>query len=230
MSEIKRIPCVQCGNVTKHTVKGEYKTEGFAEGPDISWKSEYFILECNGCEEVSFLKVSTNSENFTYNADGSIESIETIKVYPEREEGNLESKYFLNLPRQIEELFSETLESYNKENLILCAAGLRAIIEGVCADQKIKKGPVEEKDKNGQTITRQKGNLEGKINGLKQKDLLTEKQANILHQHRFLGNTALHRLQKPDKDKLKLAIEILEHILDAIYLIPKKATNLKRKK
>ncbi|SOR60597.1 hypothetical protein LMANV2_190023 [Leptospira interrogans serovar Manilae] len=25
--------------------------------------------------------------------------------------------------------------------------------------------------------------------------------------------------------KLKLAVEILEHILDAIYLIPKKATN-----
>ncbi|WP_267890335.1 DUF4145 domain-containing protein [Leptospira venezuelensis] len=113
---------------------------------------------------------------------------------------------------------------------MLCAAGLRAMIEGVCADQKIKKGPVEEKDKNGQIVTKQKGNLEGKINGLTQENLLTEKQANILHQHRFLGNTALHRLKKPDKDKLKLAIEILEHILDAIYVIPKKATNLKRKK
>lgn len=46
---------------------------------------------------------------------------------------------------------------------MLCAAGLRALVEGICADRKVKRGPV--KDQQSGKVN-QKTNLEGKINGL----------------------------------------------------------------
>jgi len=40
----------------------------------------------------------------------------------------------------------------------------------------------------------------------------------------------VHELSQPSPDELALAIEIIEHIIDALYKIPEKALLLKHKK
>jgi hypothetical protein len=54
--------------------------------------------------------------------------------------------------------------------------------------------------------------------------------ANVLHEHRYLGNEALHDLRQPSADELGLAIEIIEHTLEALYEIPDKAEQLRIRK
>jgi hypothetical protein len=102
-------------------------------------------------------------------------------------------------------------------------------VEGTCAAQGIIDGPVEQPKKGGGKETVRKGNLEGKIAGMAEKGILTSGAAQSLHEHRYLGNNAVHELAMPSRDELKLAIEIIEHVLDQLYVIPEKALELKKR-
>ena len=50
----------------------------------------------------------------------------------------------------------------------------------------------------------------------------------ILHEHRFLCNEAIHELKTPSKEDLRLAIEIVENVFETLYGIPKKGMKLKK--
>jgi uncharacterized protein DUF4145 len=71
-----------------------------------------------------------------------------------------------------------------------------------------------------------KANLEGKIEGLHEKGVLTEQNAQVLHQHRYMGNDALHQLDFPEREELQLSIQIAEHILMGLYDVPSKGGEL----
>ena len=58
---------------------------------------------------------------------------------------------------------------------------------------------------------------------------MTASNAEILHQHRFLGNKAVHELEQPSREELRLAIEIIEHTFETVYSIPQKGRALKAK-
>ena len=70
----------------------------------------------------------------------------------------------------------------------------------------------------------------GKIEGLHEKGLLTRQHSEILHEHRFLGNDAVHDLKQPTQDELKLAIQIVEHTLENLYELKDKADEWRSKK
>ena len=111
--------------------------------------------------------------------------------------------------------------------MLLCAVGLRALVEAVCVDKEIKKGFVDVL-KNNVLVKKTKGNLEGKINGLFQKQFLTEEQAKFLHELRFMGNDAVHELVCPSVADLRLAFGIIESVLNLIYELPIKSAKLKK--
>jgi len=119
---------------------------------------------------------------------------------------------------------------YNNENLTLCGAGVRALVEGLCNENKIVDGEIESTKRDGSKVKKRADNLQGRINGLAEKGKLTKENAEILHEHRFLGNTAIHDLSAPTKEELNLAITIIEHVFDNIYEIPEMATQLKNKR
>jgi hypothetical protein len=83
---------------------------------------------------------------------------------------------------------------------------------------------------DGTTELKRKTNLQGKINGLHESGKLTSQNAEILHEHRFLGNETVHELSSPSKEDLALAIEIVENVFDTLYEIPNKGLQLKRKR
>ena len=160
-----------------------------------------------------------------------IERIRTsTSLYPKRSDKTRVIKDYYNLPNEIRRIYRETIECFNNDIWTLCAAGLRAIIEGICADQKITDGPVQVTKGDGSTHTVRKDTLEGKIAGLGEKEILAQDNTTILHEHRFLGNEAVHELTQPSSDELSLAIDIMEHTLDALYELPDKAAELKRMK
>jgi Domain of unknown function (DUF4145) len=212
--------CIKCNVETEHHVLYSYDVSGSetveidSDGRpyDICWGTSHQTIRCGGCKTVTYREESYFSED-----EGTDEVL-----YPARTTGKLIAKDFHNAPTALRRIYRETIEAFNSECLTLCAGGLRAIVEGICADKKIEKGPVEVDVKGVKTIKQMK-NLDGKISGLREKGFLTEPNARVLHTHRYLGNEALHDLQMPSVDELRLAIDIIEHVLVGLYTIEDKA-------
>jgi len=136
-------------------------------------------------------------------------------------------KKTLHIPINLGTIHNEVLDCYVSQNYILCASGIRALIEGLCKDKKVLTGLVKVKDKSGKYTQKRKKDLRGKINGLYEKGILTKTNTEFLHTLRFLGNEAIHELNKPSSRELLLAIEIVNSIITSVYEIPEKSKELK---
>lgn len=223
-----KVACDVCNRENKHLILQAVRKSG-SELIDrrfsVDWFDDYQIIQCQGCETISFRILSWCSECMDFDSDGSSE-----KLFPKRAIECLPLKTFNNTPRVISRIYREIIDSYNNEIYTLCAAGLRAIVEGLCAAQGIKDGPVEVTKKDGSITVHRSKDLQGKISGLHEKGILTQRNAEILHEHRFLGNEAVHELHQPSAEELTLAIEIIEHTVESLYEIPQKALSLKKAK
>lgn len=223
------VPCVKCKGATKHQVLASIDVEGeeHEQGFWVSWVDHYQIVQCSGCELISFRHTSWCSEDIDF-LTGEPEVTE--RLYPKRRLNNLPKKSYDNVPFNLQRIYSELIDCFNNDSPILCAAGLRAIVEGICAERGVLDGPVEQMLKDGSTKIVRKKDLQGRISGLQEKGLLTKTSSDTLHEHRYLGNDALHQLARPSTDELRLAIEMVEHTLEQLYELPEKTEELKRAK
>ncbi|PRG18389.1 hypothetical protein C6Q35_27505 [Burkholderia multivorans] len=221
--------CVQCKRRTKHQIVSSFDADAEAWHPDegwsVNWIDNYQVVQCKGCEGVSFRHAQWFSED-QYSDDDSPE--DHALLYPKRSENTYPIRDFYNVPSSLRRIFREVVDAFNTESSTLCAAGLRAIVEGICAAQGVIDGPVEVPTKTGPKIER-RSNLEGKIAGLAEKNFLTNSSAATLHELRFMGNDAVHELDRPPTEALRLAIEIVEHMFEHLYEIPQKASELRSK-
>ncbi len=154
---------------------------------------------------------------------------ETIYLFPKRGEQILSLETYYYAPYKIRNIYREMMDAFNNGLFLLCSGGIRTIIEGICNEENIMDGPVEVEINGKKKIIRKK-NLQGKISGLHEKSVLTKKHAEVLHELRFLGNDALHSLDAPAPEELKLAIDIVEHTLDNLYELSEKFERLKDKR
>lgn len=201
--------CNTCRQSTNHKVVRSYcdtyRREDNPEMPVDYAEGTWEIIQCVGCETVSFRELWLTSEHWVTNEDP------TEYRYPEADKDRLDVKSFRQAPDNIYRIYKESIQSFNIGNYILCAAGLRTVIEGICE---------EEIAKNGQMSSKKLGTLQKKINGLHETKILSERHAEILHALRFIGNEAVHQLTAPPEDDLKAAIEIVEHTLENLYVLP----------
>jgi len=129
--------------------------------------------------------------------------------FPPSSENNVTPKNYSKLKPNLKALYKEAITAYNHQAFILGAAGLRALMEGICQDKRIK----------GR-------NLKIKIDGLR--PFLPNKSIiRNLHQFRFMGNEAVHELAAPKPLEMKLAIEVIEDLLNFFYELDHKASQLR---
>ena len=204
---MEKLFCNSCRQPTNHKVVHFYSQTYWPEdNPDMPVdyaKRTWEIIQCAGCDLASFRELLVTSEDWS--PDRGPEPQETR--YPEAGPDQLEVKSFFHVPEKIDRIYRESIESFNIRNYILCAVGLRAVIEGICKDAM-------------RNCEDAKKNLEEKIEGLHKKGILTETHAKILHTLRFIGNEAVHELSTPPKDGLKEAIAIVEHTIENLYVLP----------
>ncbi len=235
-----KIYCGTCENETNHIVLQSVERYGYEEvyyhdndpnKPEtIKWEDRYQIVQCQGCDTISFRHLNWFSEYQEYWGPDDFNDGTTTLQYPKRDKNTIPVKNYYNVPTSIRRLYRESVDCLNNDSTTLCAAGLRSIVEGICADQGVLEGPVEETKSDGTVVTKRKKDLRARISGLNEKGILTKKNSEILNEHRYLGNEAAHELSRPSIEELKLAIEIIEHTLEALYEIPEKATDLNIKR
>lgn len=202
----KRIFCNTCKNETNHILQAEHDRQFYEEehGQLAFWEEVvYRFWICAGCDK------ATLEECYTMDGmrDINDKQIYESEFFPKRNEHDVAGKHFKQLPEKLDKIYRETVQAFNSNLDVLCAAGLRVLIEGICADKQIK----------GAT-------LERKIDGLI--DILPQNIVQSLHSFRFIGNTAVHELTPPQRDDLLLAIEVSEDLLNFLYELDYKARRL----
>jgi hypothetical protein len=207
--------CTSCKGKTNHKALYSISERGDNDEIPLYWIKTYEVIQCLGCNSISFKTEYDDSDNRVVGHNGEeIHLDPIIELFPKRISvsgtGNLREIYLL--PNDIKAIYHETLQALNSSLPILAGVGLRAILESVCKDKNAKGN-----------------NLYQQIGDLVQQDVLVQSSANILHQIRDLGNDAAHA-GKPHKiETLCTAMEIVENLLQNVYIFREKANKLSSK-
>lgn len=209
--------CAECGGgYRNHRVLFEQK-KSYDDG-DGSWDHDEYhqLIECMGCETIKYRQFSIGPY---FNQDRGKCKPYDEHIYPngEAEHEKHKVKDFGEertcIPENVWKMYKETVTCINAKARTLAGGGLRATVEAICREQGITDG-----------------NLEKKIDNLKTKGLLSESEANLLHEERYIGNAALHEMDTPNDEDVEDGVTIVEGLLSTIYVLPAKAERLKKRR
>ena len=204
-----KVLCATCKRNTNHETLYSLDQSSDDDDSGVQAWSQHQVVKCCGCDEITFRVASECTEDIDYSTGKLITSEE---LYPSRAEGRAPMDAYHTLPTKTRRIYSETLKALNQNAFILSAIGLRAVIESICAEQST----------TGKT-------LKDKIDELASSGLLSTRQAEFLHTHRFMGNAAAHEMLAPKPDEMIAALDIAETLLKTIYVLPEIAESIKPK-
>lgn len=212
LGDLQRIFCNCCKLVTNHRLAYLRPFDHRADEEDNHNEyGESRLWLCAGCETCTLEEYSTAHFMYSQNTDGEFEQDYSTVYHPIRAVGFRPFKVFAKLPHKLQRVYIETVNCFNGKSHLLCAAGLRALVEGICKDKRI----------GGH-------DLEAKIDHMTK--ILPEEIVRNLHGFRFIGNDAVHKLVFPSEVELTLAIEVVEDIMNFLYALDYKASMLEQLK
>ena len=198
-----QLPCKNCDGETYHEVLKEVKTH--EDDGNVYVTNKYQVVRCNGCHEISFRYCWTNSEDIAQDPiTGEIILIDHQELYPSRIAGQKELKDCWLLPPKILSLYRETHHALCNKLGILAGLGIRGLVEATCKE----KNAVDD-------------NLEKKIDDMVRLAHVSKEGAEILHGTRLLGNEAAHDTEPVPEKQLDAAMDVVEHMLIGVFILPK---------
>lgn len=194
--------CERCDFETNHEALfvEKYQSDIKAEGYDYA--KEFYVVRCLGCGRISFRSEFIDLEGSYPDEYGNWNPEISVVTYPPKPKIERGLKRTYELPDKIRMIYDESISAYNANCPLLTGVAFRAIIEAICIEESI----------SGK-------NLEVRINGLVRQKLITEKEAKRLHSIRFIGNDSVHEMKVPKDRSLRLVLNIVEHLLNNLYLI-----------
>ncbi|MDR7052224.1 hypothetical protein J2X54_004728 [Duganella sp. 3397] len=205
--EIITSDCRACKRRTRHSVIQELEEETDPES--YHEKDTWQIIQCMGCLTTGFRHRNDDYEQVYEIGDGDVRHTVSIELYPRvlRNHQGLSFRHFI--PPLIRKVYLQTLAAYGEQAYVLASIGLRANIEAVCNHLQISGN-----------------NLEKRIDLLFKGGYISNADKKRLHAIRFLGNDAAHDIKEPKEAELRVALEIIEHLINSVFILEKKATRL----
>ncbi|MEJ5960756.1 DUF4145 domain-containing protein [Pedobacter immunditicola] len=197
----KKYFCQKCNGARNHKALFELKKSGEEGYGSFQWIHYHRVIECLGCENISFLYVYGDSSMIREGEHGEPDYYNEEEIFPYHLTKGRELTHKYMIPQNIRNIYIETINAFKIKSLLLTAAGFRAIIEAICNHLKIKKA-----------------NLEERINLLHDKGHLTKSESRRLHSIRFLGNSALHEIAIPKMEQLDILVDIINHLLGNLFI------------
>lgn len=196
------LPCPGCSTNTNHLVVGSVDVES---DYDFTVFSEHYqVVQCRGCDAVSFRRHWYSSDDTFYDEDENEEVlIEHEELYPPRAVGRPVLSDLHSLPPSVQAIYLETHKALCSQLPILASVGIRALVEAVGT----------ERGASGRTLSE-------KIDSLLISQILTPIDARILHQLRDMGNKSAHEVKPHSAHELALAFDVIEHLIRAVYVLP----------
>jgi len=204
--------CPSCNKETLHKVLVSAEVdETFDDGDEwfANWDA-YQIVQCQGCQTASFRRTHTDSDYIE--PDKTQVPIAYVELYPKRVAGRRELPNSYLLPKQVSGIYRETLAALSNDLPILAGIGIRALVEAVCKERQAKGKSLSER-----------------IDDLVTQGVLTQDGAEILHSLRLMGNEAAHEVKPHSESDLNVAFDVIEHLLNGVYVLPKVASRLPKR-
>jgi hypothetical protein len=211
--------CNSCNSDTNHKVIIGVNEEGYSE--EYCFSIEHYIIQCLGCENISYRKEISCSED-------DPEWDPTVHIFPEKEKPTIDKNdkiMFLN--HKLKHVYKETIDALNANFIILSAAGLRAIVESLFDYCYYKHYLLKNPISKNRISLRKLHNLKKKIDFLSNEKYISSNNQINLHQVRFLGNHAVHAIEDITYNEVILAFEIVNHILLDLFVNTGKGSELK---
>jgi hypothetical protein len=184
--------CRKCQRNNDHKILVSAHIEVSNDGHFYGYSSDQ-IIQCLGCKCISF-----RHQFHEYDRDpGTSETI-----YPDPKE-RLPIEGINILKPYIQNIYKETLKTINNKQVILFGIGIRTILEAITQEQ------------NTPGI-----DLREKIDNLVKKGVITQKDVGVLHDLRRIGNEATHSIAPSSPKEMKVAMDVIEHLLEGIYILP----------
>jgi hypothetical protein len=162
-----------------------------------------------GCDTIGFRYRYDDFDNVTELPSGKTVHATKWYRYPSAIAGHRTLDTLHAVPTLIRTVYQQTLTAIAGEALILAGIGLRATIEAVCNHLKVAGA-----------------NLEKRIDALAKSGYISNSDKRRLHAIRFLGNDAAHDIREPKSSDVRVALEIIEHLMKAVFILEFKAKNL----
>ena len=202
-----KVACGVCKSETAHLVLVNADASGTSNrgwNDELHWSESYQVVQCMGCKNISFCKIYSDSDTGYYQvAPDEWEHERHVQVFPNPTEGRVEISDSVLLPDNVSRIYKETIKTLNQSQPVLCGIGIRALLEAV----------VKEKKATGKDLYHKIDNLVGQ-------GVLTKEGASILHKLRSMGNDAAHEVKPHAAVQLSLAMDVVEHLLQGVYILP----------
>ena len=208
--EEERIPCGTCNTVTRHVAMTSVDVD--EDDGEIQYWYQHQILRCKGCDTLSFRSDWQSTDDFFLD-DNEAELIHHEELFPPRLAGRLPIRVERFLPFEIGLIYRETHQALCSRQRVLAGVGIGVLIEAVCRDQGAPGN-----------------NLKDRIDALATKGVLTADGAEILHSLRDTRNAAAHEIRPHREDELSAAFDVVEHLLNSVYLLKVKAAHLPKRR
>ncbi|UZD97926.1 DUF4145 domain-containing protein [Pseudomonas corrugata] len=202
---IHKAVCESCQIDQRHMV--ETSTRARWDSDEYTGITEFEIIRCMNCDTISFRKESSNSEDFYYDSETEeYNSNYDVSLYPNRTAGRFRIDNHWHLPPDVRAAYEEVISAVNGGQPILAGLGVRVLIETICKNQNA----------TGKSLL-------AKIDDLKTKGVLTHAGADILHKLRSMGNESAHEAKPSSGKQISLAMDVVENLLQSVYIHPSEA-------
>jgi hypothetical protein len=202
--------CRQCGGERYHTTMAEKTRSWSDDDTGFQGSSTWSIVECGGCHTVTFVDSHWFSEDCYVTEDGRYIPVEHRELYPlapSRKMPEWGTCLMLSVLSEddlwISQLHKDIYSAIGMKAYALAAMGARAIVDYVVTS---KAGD--------------KGYFKDKLNRMREQNLITETQVDVINAAFAAGSAAAHRGYSPPQADVYTLLDITESLLQQIYIDP----------
>jgi hypothetical protein len=196
---IEKLHCNSCRITTKHILLITRSDGDSNEEYGYDWRTDYEVFECCGCSSVQLRR----TYHFSEDPDSD------VTFYPPHASRWL-PKWQWSLPPDIRIVLAQIYAALQANSLALAMMGARTILDvaiiGTVGDH---------------------GRFADSLHAMRAKGYLSEKNCEFLEVVFDAGSASAHRAYHPDQEQMNTVMDIIENMLQSLYVLEKKAKSLK---
>lgn len=207
VGDVVKSDCRKCNSKTRHLIEGL-----IVDKRNNPWEHErdsWAVVQCQGCLTNGFHLRNEDFEVVFEDFDGELQHSIIETSFPSVISNHRPLTATRNLPHLINTIYQQTLKALSQDANVLASIGLRATIEAVCNSLQVSGS-----------------NLEKRIDSLFKAGYVSNGDKKRLHAIRFLGNDAAHEIKQPKGADILIALEIVEHLLNTVFILESRAKGL----